>query len=103
MLQGDRTPPVPDQYKGPLDDLLDVIGASDLTVTHFLAAWADLKAAHDPEIKNDGQGVTYWIEGDDVHFLANYDQWDGSDEVSIPLALVDEMIEQYLDWLGARR
>jgi hypothetical protein len=47
--------------------------------------------------------VTYWIEGDDMHFLANYDQWDGGDEVSIPLALVDEMIEQYLDWLGGRR
>ncbi|MFZ0216963.1 MAG: hypothetical protein WAM30_13615 [Candidatus Dormiibacterota bacterium] len=103
MLQGDRTPPVPKGFMGPLDDLLDDIGTGHVTVTHFLAAWADLKATNDAKESLGGTAASYRIEGDDVHFLANYDQWDGGDEVSIPLALVDEMIEQYLDWLGARR
>ncbi|MFZ0215046.1 MAG: hypothetical protein WAM30_03800, partial [Candidatus Dormiibacterota bacterium] len=102
IVHGERAPAIPGSFAGPLQDLLQHIGLRRPTVDAFVEAWDDLKAKHDPAADLVGTAAAYQIEGDRVHFFANNDQWDGGDEVWIPLALVEEMIDQYLGWVRAR-
>ncbi|MFZ0216965.1 MAG: hypothetical protein WAM30_13625 [Candidatus Dormiibacterota bacterium] len=102
LIHGDRVPSLQPDFAGPMDDLLQDIGRWPETVDAFAEAWDDLKGKHDPAADLVGTAAAYQIEGDRVHFFANYDQWDGGDEVWIPLALVEEMIDQYLGWVRAR-
>ncbi|MFZ0218201.1 MAG: hypothetical protein WAM30_19880 [Candidatus Dormiibacterota bacterium] len=95
----ERTPPLVPEVRNALIDLLAELTASRSTAQRFLAAWHELRERRDPDARIDGMACEIHIEGDEVSLLPQYDQWD-EDEIRLPLAVVQEMLDQYLAWLA---
>jgi hypothetical protein len=100
-----REPPLSDPRQlPPLRELLPEIGYDRVDLDRFLGEdWPDLLArAGDPEAEYFGNGISFRISGDEVIFTPLYDQWADAAFVYIPLADVQDLIDQYAAYIRHR-
>jgi len=100
-----REPPLPDPRQlAALRELLADIGNDPQIVDLFLDEyWADFKARpNDPDAEYVGNGITFRISGDEVIFTPLYGQWGDAGYVYVPLADVQDLIDQYAAYIRNR-
>lgn len=93
-----REPPLTSAVQlAPLREMLAEIGYDTEDVDRFLGRWwPDLLArSNDPDAEYAGNGITFRISGDEVIFTPLYDQWGDAGYVYVPLADVQDLIDQY--------
>lgn len=88
----------------PLRELLPEIGRDSIDLERFLAEdWPELLArAGDPDAEYFGNGISFRISGDEVIFTPLYEQWDDAGYVYVPLADVQDLIDQYAAFIRER-
>jgi hypothetical protein len=88
----------------PLRELLAEIGYDSKDVGRFLERWwPDMLArSNDPDAEYVGNGITFRISGDEVIFTPLYDQWGDAGYVYVPLADVQDLIDQYAAYIRDR-
>lgn len=100
-----REPPLRDQRQlAPLRELLAEIGYDSEDVDIFLREyWPDVLArAGDPDAEYVGNGITFRVSGDEVIFTPLYEQWGDAGYVYVPLADVQDLIDQYAAYVRGR-
>ena len=98
VLVATRDPPLPDPAQlQPLREMLAEIAVSSASVERFLGRWwPDLLARrNDPDAEYCGNGVCFRVSGDEVILTPLYDQWGDAAFVYVPLADVQDMIDQF--------
>ncbi len=103
--EASREPPLasPAQLAA-LRELPSEIGHDAEGVDRFLERWwPDLLArSNDPDAEYVGNGITFRISGDEVIFTPLYDQWGDAGYVYVPLADVQDLIDQYAAYVRKR-
>lgn len=105
VLAASREPPLPEPAQvEPLREMLAEIGVSRNSVERFLEEdWPDMLArANDPDAEYCGNGIAFRVSGDEVIFHPLYDQWDGAAFVYVPLADVQDLIDQFTAYVRDR-
>lgn len=77
--------------------MLAEIAVSKRSVERFVREdWPGLLAErNDPDAEFCGNGVAFRVSGDEVIFTPLYDQWGDAAHVYVPLADVQDMIDQF--------
>ena len=104
-LQASREPPLPQTVQlEPLREMLAEIAVSERSVEDFVNRWwPDMLARpNDPDAEYVGNGIAFRVSGDEVIFHPLYDQWEGAAFVYIPLADVQDLIDQYAAYVRHR-
>jgi hypothetical protein len=93
-----REPPLLDPRQlAPLRELLADIGNDPDILEIFLKDyWNEFVARpNDPDAEYVGNGITFRVSGDEVIFTPLYDQWGDAGYVYVPLADVQDLIDQF--------
>lgn len=103
--EASREPPLagPAQL-GALRELIDEIDDGAEGFSRFVNRWwPDMLARpNDPDAEYVGNGIAFRVSGDEVIFHPLYDQWAGAAFVYIPLADVQDLIDQYAAYIRHR-
>ncbi len=88
----------------PLRELLAEIGYDSEDLDIFLREyWTDFTARpNDPDAEYVGNGITFRVSGEEVIFTPLYDQWGDAGYVYVPLADVQDLIDQYAAYVRDR-
>lgn len=100
-----REPPLPDPVQlEALRGMLDEIAISEMSVEEFLKDdWPDMLARpNDPDAEFCGNSICFRVSGDEVIFTPLYDQWGTSAFVYVPLADVQDLIDQFAAYFRGR-
>jgi hypothetical protein len=103
--EASREPPLSDARQlAPLRELLADIGNDPDILEMFLNDYwnAFVARPNDPDAEYVGNGITFRISGDEVIFTPLYDQWGDAGYVYVPLADVQDLIDQYAAYIRAR-
>ncbi len=107
VLDATRDPPLPDPAQlEPLREMLAEIAISNQSVEEFLRdLWPDMLARrNDPAAEYCGNAVCFRVSGDEVILTPLYDQWGDAAFVYVPLADVQDMIDQFAAYVrGSER
>lgn len=84
--------------------MLPEIGYDCADLERFLGEdWPDLLArSGDPDAEYFGNGISFRVVGEEVIFTPLYDQWGDAGYVYIPLADVQDLIDQYAAFIRGR-
>jgi hypothetical protein len=84
-----------------LRDLLAEIPGDTPGVNRFLERWWPnlLHGAGDPDAEYVGNSVTFRVSRDEVILSPLYDQWGDAGYVYVPLADVQDLIDQYAAYI----
>ena len=95
-----RTPPLPEDQLVALNDLAIDFGPTSASVGRYADEWRDFMQQPGDDFV--GTSVSFTLDGDQVRLHPLYDQWGDRDEVVVPVALVQELLDQYRAWLERR-
>lgn len=84
--------------------MLDEIAVSKGSVERFLERWWPnlLARPNDPDAEYCGNSICFRVSGEEVIFTPLYDQWDGATFVYIPLADVQDLIDQFAAYVRSQ-
>ncbi len=105
MELSSREPPLPqpvqlEALRGMLDEIADSKGSIDRFLSRW---WPDLLARpNDPDAEYCGNAVCFRVSGDEVILTPLYDQWGDAAFVYVPLADVQDMIDQFAAYVRGR-
>ncbi|MBO0744076.1 MAG: hypothetical protein J2P43_03575 [Candidatus Dormibacteraeota bacterium] len=100
-----REPPLSDPAQlEPLREMLEEIGSETDEVQRFLKEeWPDmLTRRNDPDAEYCGDSICFRVSGDEVIFTPLYEQWGDATFVYVPLADVQDLIDQYAAFIRSR-